>query len=79
LWLEGTVTVGNLKNYNDNNGMYLYNTLDPTIFRVGLSAFISLSKNITFVGNYTYDTKQIEFTNIKYNQHSISGGIIWKL
>lgn len=83
LWAEASVTLGNLKNYNDNNGLYLYNSLDATTFRTGLSLFYNLSKNISLVGNYTYDKKQIENTitkiNTNYNQHSFSTGIIWKL
>ena len=83
LWMEGTVTLGNLKNYNDNNAMYLYNTLDATTFRAGVTAFLNVSKNFILVGNYTYDIKEMKdiITNniSNYNQHSISGGIIWKL
>jgi hypothetical protein len=83
LWAEASITVGDLKNYNDINGLYLYNSLDPTTFRAGLTLFYNLSKNVSFVGNYTYDKKQIENTitniNTNYNQHSFSTGIIWKL
>jgi tetratricopeptide (TPR) repeat protein len=83
LWAEASVTLGNLKNYNDNNALYLYNSLDATTFRTGLSLFYNLSKSISLVGNYTYDKKQIEDTSTKtytnYNQHSFSTGIIWKL
>ena len=83
LWIEGSVTLGNLKNYNDNDGLYLYNSLDATTFRTGLSLFYLIGKNITLVGNYTYDIKEIASsisnTNTNYNQHSLSGGIIWKI
>ncbi|MFZ4583450.1 MAG: tetratricopeptide repeat protein [Paludibacter sp.] len=83
LWLEGNITLGNLKNYNDNNALYIYNSLDATVFRAGSSAFLNISKGITLFTNYTYDLKQLDdiFLNIKYNynQHSISGGLIWKL
>jgi len=79
LWAEGNVTLGNLKNYNDLKGLYIYNSVDPTIFRAGLTLFWYLGKNITLIGNYTYDTKQIELTNFNYKQYSFSGGIIWKL
>ena len=83
LWIEGNITFGNLKNYNDNNGLYLYNSLDATTFRTGVSLFCNLGKKITLVGNYTYDIKEISdpFLNINYNynQHSFSGGIIWEI
>jgi hypothetical protein len=81
-WTEGNITLGNLKNYIDANGLYIYNSVDATTFRTGLSIFWYVGKKITLFGNYTYDYKQTESTNnitTKYNQHSISSGIIWKL
>jgi len=79
IWAEGNVTLGNLKNYNDHNGLYIYNSVDPTTFRTGATLYWYIGKHMTFFGNYTYDTKQIELTNFNYNQYSFSGGIIWKL
>lgn len=78
LWAEGNVTLGDIKNYTDNNGLYVYNSLDPTVFRTGLTLFWNLGKRATLIGNYTYDTKQIKSTANQYMQHSFSGGIIWK-
>ncbi len=84
LWTEGSITFGNLKNYADLNGLYVFNADDPTIFKSGLSLIWSVAPNISLVGNYTYNQKNIEpSTRVKnstnYNQHSLSGGIIWKL
>lgn len=79
IWAEGNITLGNLNNYNDHKALYVYNSVDPTIFRTGLSLFWYLGKSMTLFGNYTYDTKQIVATSTNYNQHSFSGGIIWKL
>jgi hypothetical protein len=79
LWMEGNVTLGNLDNYSDNNGLYIYNSLDPTVFRSGLSLFWYLHPKITVFCNYTYDTKLIKEDQTNYNQHSFSSGIIWKL
>jgi hypothetical protein len=87
VWAEGNITLGNLLNYHDHNALYIYNSVDPTTFRTGLSLFWYLVKRVTLVGNYTYDTKQMELNNINYNQQSFknykqqsfSGGIIWKL
>ena len=78
VWGEGNVTLGNIQNYNDHNALYVYNTLDPTIFRTGISLFWNLSKNITLYGNYLYDTKQVEQTTNHYIQQSFLGGITWK-
>jgi len=79
LWTEGFIKLGNLDYFAENDGLYIYNSLDPTTFRTGLSTFLKINNHITFFGNYTYDTKLIEDNNIHYNQHSLSGGIIWKL
>jgi tetratricopeptide (TPR) repeat protein len=79
LWIEGNITLGNLDNYTDNNGLYIYNSQDPTVFRSGFSLFWSVLPKISLFGNYTYDTKLIKEDLTNYNQHSFSGGIIWKL
>ncbi len=78
LWAEGNVTCGNIKNYNDHNSLYIYNSFDPTTFRTGVTLFWSPGKIITLFGNYSYELKQIELNNNTYQQHSFSGGIIWK-
>lgn len=79
LWAEATVTVGNIQNYNDHNALYIYNSIDPTLFRTGMSLYLNATKNITFYSNYLYDTKQVEQTTNQYIQQSFLGGIIWKL
>jgi hypothetical protein len=79
LWGEANVTLGNLNNYNDYNALYVYNSVDPTLFRTGLTLFWYLGKRVTFSANYTYDTKQIELNQNKYIQQSFLGGIRWKL
>lgn len=79
LSLEANITWGNLNNFSDNNGLYIYNSLDPSTFRTGLTAYWQLLPKIWLFGNYTYDTKLIELYNTNYNQHSFSGGIIWKM
>lgn len=79
LWLDSEIIFGNLDKYIDNNGLYVYNSLDPTTFRAGTTLFWYLIPKLTFFTNYTFDKKNIISTNSNYNQHSISGGIIWKL
>ncbi len=79
LWAEGNITLGYLKNYNDFRALYVYNSVDPTTFRTGLSLFWYLGKPISLFGNYTFDQKQITSNLNIYNQQSFSGGIIWKL
>jgi tetratricopeptide (TPR) repeat protein len=85
VWAEGNVTFGNLNNYMDNGGLYVYNSKDPTVFKTGATLFWQLLNNVTVYGNYTFESKQMteiiqtNKTITNYNQHSLSGGIIWKL
>ncbi|MDD2285318.1 MAG: hypothetical protein PHQ11_07970 [Paludibacter sp.] len=79
LWTEACVNFGNLNQFIDNNGLYFYNSLDPTTFRTGISGFWYVFKPLTVYLNYTFDTKQIIINRTSYHQHSITGGIIWKI
>jgi len=79
VWAQGLIAIGNIQNYTDHGGLYVYNSLDPTVFRTGGSLFWYAGTKVTFYGNFLYDTKQIEQTTNQYIQQSILGGIIWKL
>jgi hypothetical protein len=82
LWVEGNVTLGNLKNYNSLDALYVYNSYDPAVFRTGVTLFYLLNQHITLIGNFTYDQKEFGNNlnnNQYYNQLSISGGIKWRL
>jgi hypothetical protein len=81
LWTEASVALGNLDHFADLGGLYLYNTLDPVTFRTGLSLFGYILPKLTVYTNYTLDRKYYTFFDITQNylQHSITGGIIWKL
>jgi hypothetical protein len=81
LWMDGNIIFGDLTNYNDNKGLYIYNSGDATKFRIGFTLFYNLNSKISLIGNYTYDKKQITNTNTttNYYQQSFSGGIKWKL
>jgi hypothetical protein len=79
VWLEGNYTLGNLDVFSDNNGLYIYNSPDQTISRVGLTVSWNVLPQIYVFGNYNYDKKLITDNNTNYFQHSISSGIIWKL
>jgi len=78
-WLQGSVTLGNLNNFVDNNALYLYNSLDQTTFRTGASLFYYLGKHLTLFTNYSYDKKLIIDSQYIYKQHSFTGGLIWKI
>lgn len=78
-WTEAMVSIGNLNYFIDNNALYVYNSLDSTVFRTGASIFYYLNQPFTVFFNYTYDLKEVLSTNTLYNQHSITGGLIWQL
>jgi hypothetical protein len=78
-WLDGNITLGNQKNFVDLNGLYVYNSFDPTIFKTGLSLFWYATNNISLYTNYTFNKKYIVDNDINYFQHSYTGGLIWKL
>ena len=79
IWVEGNVTLGNLKNYADYDGLYILNSKDPSIiFKTGATILWQALNKVSFFGNYGYDIKQLK-TNTNYNQHSFAGGIIWKI
>jgi hypothetical protein len=82
IWAQGEITIGNMKNFSESNGLYIYNADDATTFRTGLSLFWYVSKKITLFGNYSFNRKEFEKkdnSTSNYNQHSISTGIIWKI
>ena len=81
LWAEGNITLGNLKNYSSYNSLYVYNALDPSVFRTGLSLVYFLGKHLSILGNFTFDQQKIESSSINnlYYQYSYSGGLKWKL
>jgi hypothetical protein len=81
LWAEGTITLGNLKNYSTNNSLYLYNSADPSVFRTGISLVWYAGRHLVFTGNFTFDQQEIVNTSVNnyYYQYSYSGGIKWKL
>ena len=79
LWIEGSVLLGNQKLFTDHNGLYIYNSIDPTTFRAGLTAFFRIVPKTSLYINYSFDNKLIEYNQTNYNQHSFSGGIIWKI
>jgi hypothetical protein len=81
LWAESNITLGNLKNYNTCNALYIYNSVDPSDFRTGFSLIYFMGKHLSLIGNFTFDQQEIEnnTVNKNYYQYSYSGGLKWKL
>lgn len=79
IWLEGSVSLGDLNNFADYNGMYVYNTADPTNFKTGATVYVYPANKWIFFVNYALEKKTILLYDIQYQQNSFSGGIIWKI
>lgn len=77
-WLETLVTFGKLDNYIDSNGLYIYNSIDVSTFKMGETAFYELGKHAQLQLNYTFEKKQDSENNLEYNQASVTAGILWK-
>lgn len=77
-WLETSGTFGNLNNYIDNNGLYIYNAIDVSKLKLRETIYHQLNTHILLEINYTYDKKQLDLKTVKYNQHSITAGVLWK-
>jgi hypothetical protein len=80
IWMEGNVTFGDLTDYNDFDALYLYNSLDATVFKTGITSFFRPGKKITIWANYSYEKKEYyQIRSYYYNQFSYLIGIKWNL
>lgn len=77
-WMELTKTFGNLNNFVDASGLYVYNSFDPTSSKTGLSLFCYGNAHLTLFGNFSIETKQNTYLLTNYQQNALTGGIIWK-
>lgn len=77
-WVELSKTFGSLNNFVDANGMYLYNSFDPTLSKAGLSVFWYSTAHLTLFGNFSLETKQNTYLQHTYQQNALTGGIAWK-
>lgn len=79
IWIEGNVTLGRMPYYNDYNGLYVYNSYDPMVFRTGATIICYLGKNISLWANFSYEQKEyLNMSSLHYDQYSYLGGVKWK-
>ncbi|MFD2144727.1 hypothetical protein [Mucilaginibacter antarcticus] len=78
LWAETAATFGNLNNYIDVDGLYIYNAIDPTKLKLGQTFFYRLGKHAQLQLNYTYEQKEDNIHSLTYNQHALTTGLLWK-
>jgi hypothetical protein len=77
-WLETAFSFGNMDNYIDTDGLYIYNTIDATKLKLGETVFYQAGKHAQLQVNYTFEKKDDDRHQINYNQHSITAGILWE-
>lgn len=78
LWLETSGTFGNLDDYIDTDGLYVYNAFDNTKLKLGETVYLQITAHALLQFNYTYEKKLEVLQAVHYNQHSITAGLLWK-
>lgn len=78
VWLEGNITAGRFHNLAENDALYVYHSIDPNTSKAGITSYILLKHFLVQLG-YTFEKRELYSTATTFNQHSITGGIIWKL
>jgi hypothetical protein len=78
LWLEANITVGEFKNFFENDALYVYNAIDKNNTKAGATAYITLSPTIIIQLGYTFENRTTFNTTNTFNQHSITGGLSCK-
>ncbi|QKJ29785.1 hypothetical protein HQ865_08450 [Mucilaginibacter mali] len=77
-WLEANGTFGTMDNYLDADALYVYNAIDVTKLKAGLTGFFQLGQHAVLYINYAFEQKQDYYLNKNFNQNSITGGFTWK-
>jgi hypothetical protein len=88
IWLESSVTMGDMKNYTANSGFVVNNSPDVTKFRFGFMPvfiFKNFTLNIQYLfkaeeGSYSFwnETTGSTTKTFVYQNHLITGGIKWR-
>lgn len=88
-WVETYAYIGNLKNFNDNNGYIVYNVSDKIKGKYGVTFTFYPIKQIEWSLRYDYIIREASYSTLtgpeqykttmyNYKNHAIIGGIIWK-
>jgi len=78
LWVEGNVTIGKFSNRVENDGLYVYNAIDPNLFKGGITFYYAPNKHLQIQLGTISEKRELFYTNYIFNQQSINGGITWK-
>ncbi len=78
LWIEANTTIGKFSNHVENDGLYVYNAIDPNLMKSGITLYYSPAKKMIVQLGALLEKRESYFTNYIFNQQSINGGITWK-
>lgn len=78
LWFEGNVTIGKFSNRVENDGLYVYNAIDPNLFKGGITLYYAPNNHLQLQLGTLAEKRELFYTNYIFNQQSINGGITWK-
>jgi hypothetical protein len=85
-WIETNITLGEIKNYLENDALYIYNAIDKSKYKLLASGIFPLNKKLTLRLNYTLEQKTLyqipdrqNNQNNNYIQQSLITGITWKI
>ena len=78
-WLEANITAGEFRNLVENDALYVYNAIDLNKMKAGLTGIFLLPNGLVAQLGYTYELRQLYGRTVTFNQHSITGGLKWKL
>lgn len=78
-WLEGYANFGASRNLLENDILYVFNAVDRTLFKGGTTAYIGIKKNIYLQVGFQFEKREKYQSTNTFNQHSITGGLKWKL
>lgn len=89
LWAEAFITVGEMLNFNENNGEVVFNSGDLLKFRTGLNFILPISQQTDITLSYHFSAHETYLINesnsggtylqpLSYENQLILGGISWK-
>ena len=78
-WLEFNGTLGRFSNLIENDALYIFNAIDQNTIKAGATIYVNPSKHIVLHGGYTFEQRETYKSSFLFNQHSITGGLTWKM
>lgn len=90
IWVEFSGTTGEIQNFTESNGYYVYNSLDAILQKANITVLIPVTQkgSSIYLGSKIarYESQLYPFSEsvnsqsnkIHYNSYSIYGGVSWK-